>query len=170
MYRYTPQEPKRREAAITLTVLILSIATLAASKIPDILFPTLLQLVGLCLLAAFLLLTLACLLSRYTYCIEPRDDGIITDVPDFVILYQQGKRIGTVCRISVSDVESVAHITRKKRRALAKATKGRRIYHYTDRINPPNLYLLTVRDGERRYAIRIVADERLLSYFPPANE
>lgn len=169
MYRYTPQEPKRREATVTVALLLLASATIAVSKIPNILFPMLLQLVGLCLLAVFLLFTVTYLLRRYIYCIEPRDDGIVTDSPDFVILQQQGKRIGTVCRISVSDVESAVRITKENRRVLAKQIRGGRIYHYADRINPPNLYLLTVRDGDRRFYIRILADERLLTYFSDLN-
>lgn len=169
MYRYTPQEPKKREGMVTMAVLLLSCATLAVSEIPNMLLPMLWQLIGLCLLTAFLLLMVTYLLRRYIYCIEPRDDGASTDVPDLVILQQQGKRIGTVCRISVSDVEKITHVTKENRRALAKTVKGGRIYHYADRIAPPNLYLLTVRDGDRRFYLRILADERLLSYFSDLN-
>ena len=123
------------------------------------------RLLGLCHLIVFFILLFSCVLLRYVYCIEPRDGGYAGDAPDLVILQQQGKRTVTVCRISVNDIVSVMHVTADNRKQLERERQGVRVYHYVDRIRPDNLYLLTVRDGEHEYDLRILADERLLSYF-----
>ena len=165
MYRYWSAAPKRRERWFTWSAAMLCLVFFALSKIPNILLPGVFRLLGLCHLIAFFVLLFSCVLLSYVYCIEPREGGYAEDVPDFVILQRQGKRTLTVCRISVSDVVSVTHVAPENRKRLERERQGVRVYHYVDRIRPDNLYLLTVRDGESEYDLRIMADERLLSYF-----
>ena len=164
MYRYWCAVPKRKERWLTWSAGMLGLAFFALSQIPNSLFPGVFRLLGLCHLIAFFVLLFSYVLLRYIYCIEPREGGYAEDAPDFVILQQQGKRTVTVCRISVNDIVSVTHVTADNRKPLERERQGVRVYHYVDRIRPDNLYLLTVRDGEHEYDLRILADERLLSY------
>ena len=165
MYRYCSAAPKTRERWLTWSACMLGLVFFAPTKLPGILVPGIFRLLGFLHITAFLILLFSCVLPSYSYCIEPREGGYEGDAPDLVILLQQGKRTQTVCRISVRDVVSVIHVTAENRKQVERERRGVRVYHYVDRIRPDNLYLLTVRDGEYEYDLRILADERLLSYF-----
>ena len=164
MYCYEMVGKKRKEAFLAISLLILSVLFFAFAEFPAGLLPQLFRLVGFLHLTAFLGVLLFCFLQSYLYCIEAGESAY-TEAPDFVILQRRGRQTRTVCRISVLDVQAVQRVTPENRKALHTEIKGRRVYHYCDRIRPDNLYLLTVTEGEDVCYIRIMADERLLSYF-----
>ena len=164
MYRYVPLEPKKKERLLALLCLLLTAIFFVLSGAPRMILSTLLRFLGCVHLVLFCGIVIFCLSHVYHYCIEMREDRS-NAVPDLVILQYRGRRMRTVCRISVLDVREVRQVTREARRALAVETRGARVYRYYDRIRPENLYLLTVTDGDCTCCLYMMADERLLSYF-----
>ena len=161
MYQYQSNAPKRREMTFAVAAFALGAAFFALSKLPNAVLPSLLQLFGMAHFTVFLWLLVSCFLQTYTYCITPREGAYDNDAPDFVILQRKGTRSQVVCRISVQDVVAMERITPENRRAIAQKCRGAQVYRYVDRIYPENLYLLTVRDGDLEYYLRILTDERL---------
>ena len=101
-------------------------------------------------------------MRRYVFRIEPRADAAPDAPLDFVVTEHYGRRVSTVCRISVADIEQIIPITPENRRALTAHQKGRFFYDYTADLFSQNRYLLLVQSGEHRFVARILADERLL--------
>ena len=161
MYEYFPREPKRKELLILFGLLGGGFFLFGISKNPSLPFPAILQLLSVVLFCGVVVVLTRYLLRDFSYSIEPRD-GV--GAPDLVVREFCGKRISVVCRISLGDVVEVRPVCAKEARDLAKQRKGRCVYNYTCHITPKGLYLLTVRDGESLYDLRIVADERLISY------
>ena len=161
MYEYFPKEPKKKELLILFGLLGAGLFLYGISQIPNLPFPAALQMLAVILLGCAVVVLTRYLLRDFCYRIEARGGS---DVPDLTVTEYCGKRISVVCRISLGDIVTVRPINAREARSLAKAQRNRRIYDYTCRINPENLYLVTVRDGEESYDLRIVADKGLVAY------
>ena len=161
MYEYFPKEPKKQEMMILAGLLGSGFFLYGFSRIPDLPFPALLQLFSVILMVGAVIVLTRYLLRDFCYRIEPREES---DIPDFTVTEYCGKRISVVCRISLNDITEVRPMTVKEARNLAKGQKSRRVYDYTCRINPENLYLLTVSAGEDTFDIRIIADKALTEF------
>lgn len=161
MYEYFPKDPKKKELWILLGLLGTGFFLYGISQIPGLPVPAVLQLLSVILMGGVVIVLTRYLLRDFCYRIEARDGF---DVPDLTVTEYCGRRITVVCRISLNDIIEVRAMTAKEARTLAKAQKGRLVYDYTCRMDPDNLYLLSVRDGEKSYDIRIVADAGLSAY------
>ena len=161
MYEYFPKEPKKKELLILFGLLGGGFFLFGISKNPSLPFPAILQLLSVVLFCGVVVVLTRYLLRDFSYSIEPRDN---IGVPDLIVREFCGKRISVVCRISLDDIIEVRSVSAKEARDLVKQRKGRCIYNYTCHITPARLYLLTVRDGETLYDLRIVADEGLISH------
>lgn len=164
MYEYDPHSTKKTEKTVLFILLVLAVVLLLLAEIPQILFPFFYQLVAfLCLMGA-ILLTGRCVLRRFTYRIEPRQDVPECELLDLVITEYHSHQAGVVCRISVADVEDVLHLTPENRKEVSAMLRKKRVYHYTAQLYSSNTYLLTVRDEDEIFYIRLLADEQLLSF------
>ena len=161
MYEYFPKSPKKQEKLVLIGLMIGGFCLYGISQIPDFPFPVIPQLLMVLLLSGVVIVLSRYLVRDFCYRIELCDAG---GTPDFTVTEYFGKRISVVCRISLDDVVELRPITAKEARTQARAQKERRVYDYTCRINPANLYLLTARDGSELYDVRIVADEELVKY------
>ena len=161
MYEYFPKEPKKKELLILVGLLGVGFFLYGISQIPGLPFPAILQLLSFVCMTGVVIVSTRYLLRDFCYRIEFAEN---TDVPDFTVTERCGRRITVVCRVSVNDVVEVRPICSKEARKLAKSQKERRVYDYTCRIDSDHLYLLTVRDGETLYDIRIMADQGLIKY------
>ena len=161
MYEYFPKEPKKKEQMLLFGFLIGGSFLYGISQIPNLPFPAILQVVSFFLFTGAVIVLSRYLLRNYAYRIEPREGF---DVCDLTVTEYCGKRISVVCRISLSDVIAVRHVTVQEARSIARLQKGKTVYDYTCRISPENLYLLTVRNGEETYDLRIVADDGLVAF------
>ncbi|MBQ8431796.1 MAG: hypothetical protein IJX28_02825 [Clostridia bacterium] len=156
MYEYAPGREKRKEKRFLLLGALCAIGLFAASRIPGVLFPWILQFLSVALGSVLLLLASRCLLYSYVYRVG---DAELT------IVEYCGKRRTVVCRIYLSDILSVEEIRRENRRERLALCKGGRVYSYLGEWFPSRYYLLTVRDGEERFYLKINADSGLLQAF-----
>ncbi len=165
MYEYDPKSPKKEEKAIVLGLLAIAAILFGVGAIPGIPYPALYQFAAVFSLTGMVLVLSRCLLRRYTYAIAAREDAAPDAAPDLVIteFYGNGNRAAVVCRISLSDIEEVLLLTRENRKSVSSLLKKKRVYHYLAKLIAKNIYLLTVRDEDEIFYIRILADEKLIS-------
>ena len=164
MYEFLPKAPKNKEKLILFCLLGLAVLLFGVSRVPNLPFPAGWQLISVILLVGVVLIATRYLLREYTYCIAPREEGYHFTSLDFTIVEHYSRRSVVVCRISVTDILEVTRVTRENRKQLFASLKGKRVYDYTARILPDDLYLLTVKDGEDSFFVRVEADERLVSF------
>ena len=163
LYEYEPLEPKRKELLLSLGLLGVALFLLGLSQIPGLPFPAAFQFGMMLFLAASIMVYTRYISRRYSYRVEPCDNGTEMTPPDFTVTEYYSRRTTVVCRISLSDIAEVTRVTSQNRKQLAAAVKGKRVYHYTCHMAPQNLTLLTVNDGEGVFYIRIQTDEKLFS-------
>lgn len=168
MYQYDPALPKRRERLISIVTLFLGLALFGFSKVNNVPFPVIYQMLGVASLTAFIFLIARYLMRRYVYQVMPRSHAGDGFAPDFVVTEYYGRRVSVVCRISLDDIEQIIPITKENRREWREKQTGKLFYDYTADLFSPNRYLLVVTDGEHRFTARILADETLLNYLKKA--
>ncbi len=164
IYLYEPKLPKKYERLIALITALLGVALFAVSQIPALPIPALYQFLGLVSLTASIVLVSRYLMRRYVYSIEMRTDGGEDAPPDFVVVEHYGRRVSTVCRVSVAEIEEILPLTRENRRQAATLQRGRFFYDYTADLFSANRYLVSVQSGDHLFVARILADEALLRY------
>ena len=160
---FAPQEPKKREKTLFWGLLILGLGATLVARIPEILFPAGLQMVGAVALVCAAMIFTQCLLRRYVYRVEMGENGTATTgYPDFTVTEYTGNRMRVVCRISVDEVESVERITPENKERLTKEMQGHPRYRYTGVLFSENVYLLRIRgSGEYTY-LQILANKDLI--------
>ena len=170
MYEYAPLSSKKAEKLVLISMLICAALSFAVVEIYQWKISFLFELVGFASLGFAILITSRCLLRRFSYRVEPREGGAEGDAPDLVITEYHGHHVGVVCRISVNDIEDILLTTSKNRREVSSMLRKKRVYHYTAQLAASNIYLLTVRDEEEVFYLRILADETLLSLLKPGEK
>lgn len=170
MYEYAPRSSKKTEKGILISMLICAVLSFGVVELYQWRISFLFQLIGFASLGFSILITSRCLLRRFTYRVEPREGGAEWDAPDLVITEYHGHHVGVVCRISVNDIEEILLTTPKNRREISSMLRKKRVYHYTAQLVASNIYLLTVRDEEEIFYLRMLADETLLSYLKNAKK
>jgi membrane protein implicated in regulation of membrane protease activity len=103
VYEYAPLFEKKKEKILSGALICLAAALYIGAQIPSAPLPWLFQILAVACLSVVILLTSLCLLRRYVYRIEQKDDGEL----DFIIDEYTGRRKTTVCRISAASVVSV---------------------------------------------------------------
>lgn len=163
MYEYDPKSPKKKEKLLLFALLFGAALLFGVSHISDLPIPALPQLGALFCLVGTVMITGRCLLRRFVYRVDVREDGNAGDPPDLTVTEYYGNHVSVVCRISVADIETVTHITPQNRKELSEMLRQKRVYHYTACLFSDELYLLTVRDEDEVFYIRILADHSLLA-------
>ena len=168
MYEYAPLLTKRKERMIAILLLFLGLGLFGFSRIPGIPIPVIYQALGMLCLVATVGLVSRYLTRRYTYRVEPRDDGVEDNVPDLVITEHYARRVLVVCRISVADIVEILPITDENQAEIKEKRGKQSFYDYTADLFSQNRYFLTVSDGEHHFCMRILADEELLKWLQKA--
>lgn len=162
IYEYAPNSKKRREIITLVLCLCLSVASFALTELFHAFFSVLLQLLGIAMLFAALLVFTRCLMRRYVYHVERREDAAPDAPYDFVITEFYGSHRSVVCRIAVDEILGATRITRQTEKEFSSRRRGKRVYTYTDLLVPENGYVLEVCHEDEQFFVRILADERLL--------
>ena len=161
-YEYDPKSNKKREKLAVAALLIFAATLVGFSQIPSLPYPSLAQLLMVFALVGVVMLVSRCLLRRFVYAVVPSDRGE-SDARDFVITEYYGNHVSVVCRISTANIESITRLTRENRREISQKLRRQRVYYYTAQLWGEHFYLLTVRDDEEVFYIRILADTALLT-------
>ncbi len=162
IYEYAPCSKKKREKITLALCLCLSAAGFALAELFHVFFSILFQLFGIAMLFVALLIFMRCLMRRYVYHVEKREDSAEETPYDFVITEFYGSHRSVVCRISVDEIMGATRITRQTEKEFSSRRRGKRVYTYTDLLVPENGYVLEVCHEDEQFFVRILADGRLL--------
>ena len=163
MYEYTPARKKTRELITALLLVGIAIAIYSVSQIPKLPYPALFQLVAVFFLVGAVLIVTRFVMRQFTFRVERTEEGAM----DLVVVERYGRRLTTVCRISVDRIRMAERPIGEKRRVLAEKKKGKRVYRYTAEFFAPDLCIVETGaddapDGESIF-LEICADETLFS-------
>lgn len=157
-----PTPDKRREKHLVFLLTILGILLFALSGLPGMLLPGLWQLFAVASLAFAIYVLALCLLRRYTYALEPRENAPAETPLDFTVTELRGKRRTVVARFSVEDLREIRPITDGNRRTVAKEMRGKRCFDYSGVLfAEPTAYIEAEVSGESVF-VKILAEERFL--------
>ena len=157
-----PTPDKRREKHLVFLLTILGILLFVISGLPGMLLPGLWQLFAVASLAFAIYVLALCLLRRYVYALEPRENAPAEAPLDFTVTELRGKRRTVVARFSVEDLREIRPITDGNRRAVAKEMRGKRCFDYSGVLfAEPTAYIEAEVSGETVF-VKILAEERFL--------
>ena len=124
-------------------------------------FPAALQLIGVALLVAGIMLV-GVYQTKYIYRIEPDSRGIAGY--DFVVAQLKGRRENVVCRLSLADVRDIERQTSENRDAIKKkyADAGLTVHSYCVDLLPACSQYITFDDGGEAVVVRLQASEELV--------
>ena len=157
-----PTPDKRREKHLVFLLTILGILLFVISGLPGMLLPGLWQLFAVASLAFAIYVLALCLLRRYVYALEPRENAPAEAPLDFTVTELRGKRRTVVARFSVEDLREIRPITDGNRRTVAKEMRGKRCFDYSGVLfAEPTAYIEAEVSGETVF-VKILAEERFL--------
>jgi hypothetical protein len=155
---FEPQESKKKEKLLCGGAFLLGVIATASSRIPEILFPAGLQMVGAVSLVLSAMIVAGCLVRRYVYRIEVEDDSKM-GTPDLTVIEYMGKRVRVVCRVSLDEVADVERITRENKERIVKEMKGHPKFNYTGVLFSESMWLVRLKgSGEYTY-LQILANQ-----------
>jgi hypothetical protein len=159
MYAYRPKFQKKKEKLISGFLTALGIVLYFTAHIPGAPYPAFIQLAAFVCLAGMILLVSMCIMRSYEYAIEETKDGKI----DFVITEHYGRRTTVVCRVSLSDVQSVLPLTSETKEQYKALKKQGSHYSYTGVLFDEKCYLVEMHAHGEHVFVRVCADETLLN-------
>ncbi|MBE6580394.1 MAG: hypothetical protein E7650_02130 [Ruminococcaceae bacterium] len=153
MYELRPTRTSSRAKLLAAALLLLAVASFAASSlVPQ--YPALLQCLGLVLLIPLIQITARYLVLQYLYRVRPRDDG---GVDLEVFTYRGGARMQLVCRVGLKEIVAVSLLDGEN----AKPPHGTRRYNYHPDMAPRKGLLLFVENGDGKCEILLAYDQAL---------
>ena len=158
MYEYIPKLNKSREKIwLGVCMIVGALAYGVGNLLP---YPALYQLLSVAAFVVAVLISVRYLLRDYIYRITPKSDG---EGADLTVVEVMGKRRSVVCRVSVSDIQSVTSLTERRRQKMSNSCEKIAVYRYVSEFQPQNAWLLEVLDDEKTYFLEICADSELIS-------
>ena len=148
IYKYSPKRSSPFAAAITATLYILSVVLFGCSVF-GLKPASLLQLASVCALTFAVLLTTRYLFTSYVYAIE--ENG------DFSVTQTTGKKITTVCLISLDDIAQIVDYSGRT------PEKGIKINNYCADMFPAKAMLLILKkqSADGRVGIKFQPDAQM---------
>ncbi len=159
MYEYVPNPSRLREKITVSIAGILAAVLYVVSTLPKTVFAWAFQLGAILCLTLAILITTRYLLRNFAYRVEPAEYG---DGMDFVILETYGKRITTVCRISLDDIRKAEPWNEKTKSAWKNEMKGKRVYRYAPELFARNATVVCIEESDATSFLLISADPQLL--------
>ena len=159
---HTEQPQRQNNTTLVLTWLCLvGGAALFAASMYASAFPAALQLIGVLLLVAGILLV-GVYQTHYIYRIEPDSRGI--EGYDFVVVQVKSRKEQTVCRLGLADVRGIERQTPENRDEIKKkyAEQKQAVHSYCVDILPAHSQYVTFDDGGNIVVVRLQASERLM--------
>lgn len=158
MYEYAPQFVKKKEKRLTYGFLGLAAVLFAASMIPGLPLPWVLQLLAVFAIVPMVSIFSLCLSRRYVYTVSAEEGR----APDFVITEYYGRRRAVVCRISVASVKQVLPWERGVREKIGATAPDVQFFSYTGVLFGEGQYALFAEESGVSFLLRICADDGLL--------
>lgn len=161
MYEFKPQRTNNKAQKLIMLFFMgaaaLFLVTLPLEGVP---FLWVIQLLAILLLVAAVFLVTRYVTKTYEYAVEPTDGGADLTVTE---VSSGGRRRITVCRISLSGIES-ARVVEGKDEELSAIRKARRkIFDYRLDIAPEKSILAVANESGEEYILLFAYDEEFLS-------
>ena len=157
--------PKNTAAKISALLFLLSGAfLLTVAKITNV-APALFQLVAICFITASIYIASAYLLREYTFELANnfKKDAIHTsEMYDFIIMEQKGKRSVKVCHLEMSDVTEINEITPTNAKQINAARKNKKKYTYNTQFAASRKIEVCAEINGDQLSIIVTYDEELL--------
>ena len=169
MGEYTSTARKGKEIATAAMLFGVAFGVFYLSRIPNIRFPVLFQLLAVLLLTVAVIIITRYVMRRYTCRVEAGETG----KTDFVIIEHYGKRDTVVCRVYASQVLSAVRLTNAAWKESAERRKGKKFYRYTASFSDPDRVLAEVSigtNGNETFFLEFAADETFLELLRNAAE
>ena len=154
--------PKKKDAAARNLAAIMFIAAVVAmyiSTLPGLPLRSVVQLLSVGLIAFALVIMGRYIFSSYSYAIIQTDEGGY----DFTVSEIKRRSRITVCRISVSGIESVEVLKKGEKDRLSALKKGRKTFDYRVDMSPAQYCCIVANECGEEVAIKISYDEKLVS-------
>lgn len=158
-FEYTPENRNTAEKILAALALLFAAATFGVSLMKNIPYPAIFQFFAVVFLAVAFVIANKSLLRSYTYSVtEPDGQG----ERDFVITEHYGKRHTAVCRVGLSQVESVVAVPMREKKRIREAERtANLIYRYLTPLFPSEVLLVTLRTGDAITLLRLPCDQGL---------
>ena len=166
MYTYIPPKNPKKITGIVLLLAAGAALLFFFSALPlNIPFKWLIQLFGICFIAAIIYLTTRYVVKGYEYHVYPRENSerAFTGEYDLSIIETNGKARVTVCRIGLENVSAVMRVEASNASDIKKAIadEKRQKFIYVADINPPIKCCIFAEEAGVPLAITITADDEL---------
>ena len=159
MYEVFPKKKDSTARNLAAILFIVAVIAMYISTLPGLPLRSLVQLLSVGLIAFGLVIMGRYIFSSYSYAVVRTDEGGC----DFIVTEIKRRSRITVCRISVSGIESVEVLKKGEGERLAALKKGRKSFDYrVDMMTDRYCCILANECGEA-VAIKISYDERLIS-------
>ena len=158
MYEYIPEGKRKGMKGLCMGLFVGAVVLFFASGIEGMLYPSVMQMAAVIILAVAIMLMGRYLLRHYLYRIADDGEGL-----DFLVdeLSRRGRY--TVCRLGLSKLLSAEPWSDE-----TKPKGSKKIYNYCVEMKPRDSWILEFEDGEDRIYVRLSPDEKLIAYFREA--
>lgn len=153
MYEYTPPQNKKAALGAALACILTGSALCLPYNPKNSLFFSVLLCMGIVFLFAGAFVFFRFVMMSFTYRIEQNTDGTL----DFCVICRIGKRLRTLCRVSLRDITGIYDSAQYKK--LIKKSQFTSRYSYCPLTTKP--YFLTLDNDDGSALIRFLSDKKL---------
>ncbi len=159
MYEVQPKKTNNLAANLSLVLIFGGILAMYFSSLPSIPFRPVMQTVSLLIIAFAIMLLGRYVFKSFSYSIvDTEGDGL-----DFTVTELKRRSRITLTRVSLSGISEIIPLKSDAKEIMAKKKKGRKSFNYCVDLCPKESYLILCEECGEKYAIRISADEKLIT-------
>lgn len=159
MYEVFPKKKDATARNLAAVLFIVAVIAMYISTLPGLPLRSVVQLLSVGLIALGLVIMGRYIFSAYSYAIVQTDEGGC----DFTVTEIKRRSRITVCRISVSGIESIEILKRGEKDRLAALRKGRKTFDYRVDMMPSQYCCILANECGEAVAIKISYDEKLIA-------
>lgn len=157
-YSYLSKAANGKAKKLSFVLFSIGLLIFAAAVSFSLPYEGTLQGISLLLFSFSVLLLIRFVLKSFLLSVFKTDNGSF----DFTVTEKYGKTSTTICRISLSNIETVVIRSKENEKALRAKAKGRRIFSYCPDISPERECWLFVTECDEPLLIKLSPDDTLL--------
>lgn len=158
MYEITPKRTNKAASYTSAAMIFTAFAAMLFSGISWLPYRSLMQLAALVILGFAILILVRYVLTVYVYAIIPTDNGGY----DLTVTEARRKSRITVCRISLSGIESARTEDAKDKKALSEKAKGYKVFNYCVDLAPAEYYCIFAEECGEKILLKLTCDDEFI--------